>query len=334
VNKLALLAVLLASAPAAAEPFALFSAENGPAHVTPGVCLPEIRSPPPGSTPLKWQDLAHVEASAPGYFGGLGTPCRMWEARMDTSFDTNRVLTERVELARALTLRDYLALVARVSFGAADSTRDSFYVIQGPIFSLGLRTQWPSAKRWFEFGVRVVPNWSGPNDTDPRAQTLALGAVLSSGIADDAAWLPFTDVGWQLYGMFYVRTSAMSGRAGSYYLGALYGGKASVAPMSVASWLGTQHAFIGNLFVDAFLGAPVMGGEQTNLQFGVHAEVSLSSIWPGNELFPILANGYVAWSPKAWVAMRFFGGPALTLGALQTSTQYGARLEFYVPAVP
>lgn len=316
----------------AQTPFTLFDASKTERdRVAVGQCEPLV--PLDKKRAHTWAELATYEELAPGYFGGLGTPCRMWEARFDTSFDTNRILTERVELARALALRDYLSLVARVSFGGAAATKDSFYTIQGPIASLGFRTEWPSAKRWVEFGLRVVPNWSGPNDTDPRMQKLSLGAVLSSAVADDAAWLPFTDVGWQLYGAFYTRTSAFIGPLGSYYLGIVWGGKASLGPMSVATWLGPQKSFIGNLFLDAFVGAPVIGNEQTNLQFGVHAEVSLSSIWPGNELFPMLANGYVAWSPKPWMSLRFFGGPAASLAALDAaSTEYGMRLEIYVPA--
>jgi len=276
--------------------------------------------------------VAEQETTAPGYFNGIGTPCHYWEGRSDTAFDTKRVFTQHFELARAFTWKRYLAVVARVGFGMESDTTESFYTLQGPLASIGLRARAPSSNYWVEFGLRVIPNWSGPNDTDPRALQLALAATLSSGIADDAAWLQLADFGVQIYGAFESRTRRWAGKYMTSFLGAHWGGNASLAPMSVRSWLGPQTAFVGNVFAEGFLGLPVVAKTELNLEVGVHGEVSLSSIWPGNELFPVLGNVYLAWSPKTWVALRVFGGFAGSPTDPQTTnTHYGARLQFFVP---
>jgi hypothetical protein len=271
------------------------------------------------------------QASAPGSFNGIATPCRYWQTTSDLSFDTHRVLTQRDELARAFSIRAHLAAVARVSFGFASLTNQSFYTVQGPLFSLGVRARSRNANYWVEFGLRFVPNWPGPNDTDPRTQQLALAATLSSGIADDAAWLPLSDFGWQLYGAFESRTPPLLAHGTIAYMGATWGGKASITPMNVTTWLGPQSGFIGNVYVDAFVGLPLLLGVPLNMQLGLHGELSLSTIWPGTELFPALGNVYVGWAPKTWFQMRIFGGPGAALTDTKNANMhYGARLEFFL----
>jgi hypothetical protein len=326
-------AALLAATTARADPLDLFD----PPHATRSIGADVCRQSPVEEDLSAYDEhvrhrlVVRQESTLPGFFNGIGTPCRYWEARSDTAFDTHRVFTQHFELARAFTIRRYLTAVARVGFGAEADTTESFYSIQPPIVSLGVRDRSPSADYWAEFGIRVIPNISGPNDTDPRRQQLALAATLSSGIADDAAWLPFSDFGWQLYGAFQARTPRWAGRYGTVFFGLVWGGQASLTPMSVRSWLGPQTGFIGNAFVDFFLGAPVIAHAPANLELGLHGEISLSSIWPGDELFPALANLFVAWSPKSWFAVRAFAGVAGSPVGPPPGVHYGTRLEFYVP---
>ncbi len=280
--------------------------------------------------------LAHEpeSARAPGYFNGIGTGGRMWEAQTSTSFDTNRVFTERIDLAVAVPIKFISPLVTgvvRAGFGGNADTTTGFYGIQGPIFSFGIRDRSKDANFWVEFGVRLLPNYSSPNDTSPAAQQAALRSTFSSGIADDAAWLPLADFGTQIYASFQSRTSAWSpGNGTSVYFGATYGGRASLAPLDVKTWLGPQTGFIGNVYLDVFFGIPVLWNKAANTQVGVHGELSLSSIWPGSDPFPIVGNAFVGWSPKSWFEMRVFAGFSGSANN-PNDNQYGARLAFFVP---
>ncbi len=195
-----------------------------------------------------------------------------------------------------------------------------------------MRDRSASDQYWIEFGFRVIPNWKSPNDDDPRMLSLALAASLSSGTADDARWLDFSDFGFQLYGMIQSRTEPWVTRCSTLLLGAVYGGEASLWPLSVRSWLGPQTGVIGNAFLEVFVDAPVLFHTATNLQIGAHGEASLSSIWPGNDPFPVLGNVFLGWSPAKWLSARVFGGIAGSPnGTVATNYPYGVRLEFFVP---
>jgi hypothetical protein len=272
------------------------------------------------------------EAHLPGYFNGVGTTGRYWELASDSAFGTRRVFTQRFDLARALTLRGPLTLVVRANFGGDAAVDRGEAALQGPIFALGLRDHSASDSYAVEFGVRLIPSWSGPSDSDPTALQLALAATLTSGIADDARWLSFSDTGFQIYASFESRTEPFDLHALRLWLGARYGGEASLVPMKVRSWLGPQTGFIGNAFFEFTVGLPHVGNADTNVEIGSHAEVSLSSIWPSDDAFPFVANAFVGWSPVTWVSLRVFGGAALLPTAkVAPETQYGLRLAFYLP---
>lgn len=291
--------------------------------------------PAPFTTFPKNVDREPMTATEPEFFNGLGTKGRRWSVETNTSFDTNRVFTERFELAVAIPIKPISPLVtavARASFGGNADTVSGFYGIQGPILSLGLRDRSKSANYWVEFGLRMLPNYSSPHDTEPSAQQAAFRSTLSSGIADDAAWLPLSSFGAELYAAFQSRTDPWRMLHTSiFYFGAMYGGNASLAPLAVKTWLGPQNGFVGNLFLEIFLGVPELAGWQGNLQFGAHGEASLSSIWPGNQPFPALVNGFVAWSPKSWFALRVFAGVSGSPLGGGIDNQYGTRLAFFVP---
>ena len=272
------------------------------------------------------------EAYLPGYFNDIGTTGRYWELASDSAFGTSRVFTQRFDLARALTLRGPLALVVRANFGADAAVDRGESALQGPIFALGLRDHSTSGSYTVEFGVRLIPSWSGPSDSVPAALQLALAATLTSGIADDARWLSFSDTGFQIYGTFESRTDTFDVRWLRLWLGTRYGGEASLLPMKVRSWLGPQTGFIGNAFVEFALGLPRIADADTNVQIGAHAEVSLSSIWPSDDAFPFVANAFVGWSPVTWLSLRVFSGAALLPTAkVAPETQYGLRVAFYIP---
>lgn len=270
-------------------------------------------------------------ATEPAYFNGIGTPRRSWELQADAAFSTSRVATGRLELGHAFTL-DLLSIVVRVDVATDTNTLDGVYAIHGPIPSLGLRARTRDANEWIEVGLRLLPTWKGPNDTDPSALNLSLGASLASGSADDARWLSFSRVGWQLYGAIQARTSnLLPPSLGTLFLGSLYGGDISLSPLEVRSWLGPQNGLIGNAFVELFVGFPCLGAWRAQMQAGVHADASLSSIWPGSDLFPYEANVFVGWSPVPWFAARAFGGLAGAVGsnAIPGSNPYGIRLIAY-----
>ncbi len=292
-----------------------------------------------GETPFaifpKSTDGEPASATEPGYFNGIGTKGRYWEIQSNTSFDTNRILTERVELASAIPLKfisPLVTLVARASFGANTDVNSSIYGIQGPIVSLGLRDRSKSANYWVEFGLRALPNYSSPHDTEPAAQQLALRSTFSSGIADDAAWLPLSSFGAQIYLSFQSRFHEWTWCHNStFFAGAQFGGAGSLAPLAVKTWLGPQNGFVGNVYVELFIGSLRLGGSPANLELGVHGEASLSSIWPGNEPLPVVGNVFVGWSPKSWVSVRIFGGLSGAPTVAPVDNQYGTRIAFFVP---
>lgn len=295
---------------------------------------PRARADTPFAIFPKTLDGEPCSARAPGYFNGLGTSGRMWEAESNTSFDTNRVFTEHLDLAVAMPVRwisPLVTAVVRASAGVNTDALTGVYGIHGPILSFGVRDRSLDDTFWLEFGVRVLPNYPSPNDTNPATMRAALRSTLSSGIGDDAAWLPLSDFGSQIYALFQSRTKPWAMWYGTrLYFGAQYGGNASLAPLAVKTWLGPQTGFIGNAFLDVFFGVPVLWGKAANTQIGIHGDASLSSIWPGDQPFPFVANVFFAWSPKSWFQMRLFGGVA---GAVSGpyDNQYGVRLALFAP---
>ena len=110
--------------------------------------------------------------------------------------------------------------------------------------------------------------------------------------------------------------------------GALYGGQVSLAPMQIQSWLGPQNGVIGNALVELYAGAPRLAHRDIRVQIGVHADVSLSSIWPGDESLPMHLDGYFGWNPLPGVIARFFYGFAGSpLGSW--TNPYGMRVEYF-----
>jgi hypothetical protein len=270
----------------------------------------------------------------PGYFGGLGTFGRTWQIQSDTAFDTKRVFTQRFEVARAVPWIGELAVVIRTDVATDAALPQGTYGLQGPIASVGVRDQSASGEYWLEFGVRLIFPWLGPDDRRPSTQQLALSATLASGLADDARWLPFSDLGMQIYGAIRTQTEPLGNYAWTLLPGMLYGGEASLWPLRVQSWLGPQTGFVGNAFLELFLGLPRIASWDANVRVGAHGEVSLSTIWPTGVPFPMSANGFIAWSPEYCFAARLFIGLAGSPGAsniVPMSEQYGARVEAYFP---
>jgi hypothetical protein len=269
----------------------------------------------------------------PGYFNGLGTRGHGWEVQSDTTFSTSRTATQRFALGHAFPFNRLFAVVARVDTGADSDTTSGLYAIHGPLVSIGIRDRSKDANHSIEIGVRLIPSWNGPNDTDPAALGLSLGASLSSANADDARWLSFATFGWQVYGVIQNRTNALFiGSWGTLVFGTTYGGEVSLAPLEVRTWLGPQEGVIGNAFWELFADAPRLGGSDANIQIGVHGEASLSSIWPADTPLPLGGNAFVGWSPKNWFAARVFAGIAgSAVGGSAVSNPYGVRLVFYVP---
>lgn len=281
-------------------------------------------------------------ATAPGYFNGIGSNERTWEIRTDTAFGTNRVLAQRVELARALRVTDVLGGVLRVNFGGADDTHTGVYVLQGPLISLGARFAAPTENFVLELGGRVIPPYPGPNDRDPRALALARDATITSGLADDAAWLSFDSTAGQIYVSVLSRMCVYggvgaplpdhaAGRKPCLFLpGIFYGGAASLfGSAAIPSWLGPQRGLVGNVFAELFVTVPRLA-EIRGLQLGVHADASLSTIWDGDHPFPISLTGFIGWSPAHWLSVRVFSGTAGTPKGILTMP-YGLRLQFYLP---
>ncbi|MFO0587451.1 MAG: hypothetical protein U0441_07925 [Polyangiaceae bacterium] len=286
----------------------------------------------PDSVPRQKIGGETLECYWPGYFNGLGACNRTWEIRLDSSFDTNRVGTGRVEIAAAWRRNVGWAWIFRTSMGLAGAVNTGSVVLKGPIVSVGVRQQTKSGKVAFELGLRLIPGWNGPHEGDTEGQNLAFGATLSSGLADDARWLPFAETGVQLYTSLLTRTRDwVPVRGTQVYFGALYGGQGSLFPMKVRTWVGSQTGFIGNVFVDVFTGILKYVGRPANLQVGLHGEVSLSTIWPASRPLPLLGNVYVAWSPKDWISARVFGGVSLSPLVQVPDLQYGLRTELYVP---
>jgi hypothetical protein len=280
---------------------------------------------------------------AGAFLNGLGAKDRMWELSSDTGFGAARVFTERIEAARALQIPgSTIAITLRVGVGADAATNTGFYALQGPTASIGFKHQTEPGDFSFEAGFRILPGWSGPGDSEPAAQQLALGATLASGIADDARWLPLNSTGVQLYLEIQSRTRPHPFKWATVLFGTRYGGAGSIMPIEIRSWLGPQREFVANVYAEVFFAVADIRVRNVSdasaksypirAQVGVHVDASLSSIWPGNDPFPLVVNGFLGWSPAKWLAIRAFLGTSGSLqGAVPFALQYGLRLQFYLP---
>ena len=277
----------------------------------------------------------------PGWFTTLGSKDRLWELRSDTAFGTARAFTERVELAHFFSLSHFLeetndriigeqfGIVTRASFGIADDTLTGIYNPLGPLPAIGVRFRTVSDAEWIELGIRALVPYPGPSNALPGMQALAFKAATSSGIADDAAWLPLESWGSQLYLATQARTSACRALGAWTALGAAGGGAISLGSVNVTTWLGPQPTFIGNAFMEVFVDLQRWATTTLNLQVGVHGEVSLSAIWPGRNSMPVLVNGFLGWSPHSSFALRLFYGIGESVLAGNTFQQYGVRAQLY-----
>lgn len=267
------------------------------------------------------------------YLNGIGAPGRCWEITSDTSFGNRRVFTQRFEVARAFKVpRRSLAAVLRVGFGGDAQVNTGAYAIQGVEVAVGLK-HYPLSGFSLEYGLRLIPGWSGPQDREAEIQALALGATLTSGLGNDPAWLPFSKTGLQLYVDFQTRSGMWVLSPGwALMLGARYGGSTSLGDFQVHTWLGPQTAFIGNVYVEAYLGAPLLRDVLTSLQLGLHVDVSISSIWPGAQAFPLAWYGYIGWAPLSWFSFRAHIGNGMSLGSKDVPVlMYGLRLQLALP---
>jgi hypothetical protein len=118
----------------------------------------------------------------------------------------------------------------------------------------------------------------------------------------------------------------------SWFVGVLYGAKVTNGTVQVTTWLGPENQFVGNAFVELFMGVPRIYKAPINGELGVHVDASLSNVWPGVDPFPAVLNGFVSWSPERWISARLFYGIAGSPGGkIPATQQYGARLQFYLP---
>lgn len=294
-------------------------------------------APDGGTLPTAVADPQCLDtASDPGFFNGIGTPGRSWELRSDTAFSTTRVFTEVIAIGHVFVwgANGRFGLAAHIEAGGDEDTVTGLYSLRRPIVSLGFWTRSQDANYVVEAGIRVIPNTGVPDDSKPGALALAYDATLVSGIADDAQWLSFSDWGYQIYGRVQSRTAPFDAFVGTFAVGEQFGGQISLAPLSVRTWLGPQQGVIGNAFVDAFLDLRTLFRSDLNLQLGAHAEVSLSSVWSGEDPLPLGVSGYVGWSPVPWVAARAnvlgWAGSVGTTASPGTNP-YGVRVSFFVP---
>jgi hypothetical protein len=271
-----------------------------------------------------------VPAPDPGLFDTLGADGKNWEIQTDATLSTRRVATERLDIGAYWRRTPLYGFVLRISQGMAQDAMSGIYSINGFIPSLGMRFQSMSGHEWIEFGLRVIPPWSSPHDTEPGALRLALDATRTSGQADDTRWLPFDSTGYQAYFALTARLPLWDS-PGAWLIGARYGGQTSLTPLTVKTWLGSEQGIVGNTFLDLFLTVPRFADCVANVQVGGHGEVSLSSVWSGNDALPLAANGYIAWSPKTWIQARTFYGLSYLPLAKDTVNMYGVRVAFYVP---
>lgn len=308
------------------------------------------RADEPAAVPLRGlpdepaRDTDRPRPGDPVFAGGLGSPGRTWEIESDGTFSTTRVATGRMAVAGFYRFSNPLTapvgFVLRVDGALASDTTTNSYSINGPKIALGLRAVTPRSDAEIEFGGRLLMPWVDPDATNPKALRLALAATLSSGIADDAEWLAVEHTGFQIYLMVHERLPIHFRDRGVMLLGVRYGGRSSLAPVAVPTWLGTEDGIVANVYLDAYLGFPrwnllFKGLRDLDLELGAHTEASLSSIWPGESTLPVAAEPYLLWSPRTWVSVRVFYGWALPAVSLTTgggtSNPYGLRLTFYVP---
>lgn len=317
--------------PSALPVLKLFDAEDLQAH-------PQQQKEPSARLLFYGEQKAAVAAQleaapepGPEYLNGIGAPGRCWELTSDTAYSAYRVLTERIELGRALKIRRYLSVVVRARIGVDGSFASGAVAYQALVPSLGLRHQPHLDGYALEAGVRLLPAWGGPRGSNqPRMQVLALNATLTSGLGSDGTWLPLSTTGVQLYIDVLSRTKVLSTPPAALVFGARYGGEFLVSTAMVRTWLGPQSAFIANAWFEGFTAFTRMGHLPMPVQVGVHADVSLSSIWPGDTLFPVVFGAFVGWSPQRWVALRGFVGFGTSATSRPQATG-GVRLQFYVP---
>jgi len=278
----------------------------------------------------------------PGSFNGLGSCGRATEIRIGSSFSTSGTLTQPLELAHAFPVTGHFAVVTRLTAAADEDTTTGAYALRGlPIVAIAGRERSKDENYWVEIGGRVLWPSTGPNDSTPNAQRLALNAALSSGAADDALWLPFTRVGFQAYGDVQWRSPKLVDAHWPFtwlknsQVGTEFGGVTSLPPLAVHSYLGPQEGIVANTYLELFTVTPSLFGDGTNVRLGVHGEVSLSSIWPANGVFPALGSIFVDWSPRLWISARVWVGAGVAqapgLSALPATYPVGLRLQLYLP---
>lgn len=291
-----------------------------------------LETPSNEAKPMAPEDVP--PALPPGYFGDIGTEGRWWQIHTDTSLtdSRDRVFTQRLLIARAFRLTGELSVVGRVSMATETIAAQGVYGIQGPIPSLGVRDQTESGSFSIEVGLKLLPNWTSPDESLPSAQKLALDSTLSSGIGDDAQWLPLADVNFQIYALVRSQIDPFGSTAWTFVPGVQYGGEASLLPVYVQSWLGPQAGFVGNVFLELYFTAPRLANHDANLRVGGHGDLSLSTIWPAGVPFPVVGNAFLEWSPEYWFSARIFSGVGGSPGAGQAvNGQYGFRLDAFLP---
>lgn len=299
-----------------------------------GGCGKRVAPPLTGDPFDLFAETEKAEDERLHYLNGIGSPGRCWEVTADVAFGYRLVFTSRAEIARAVKFEGKtLSLMLRVRAGLNADVTNSTYGIQGTLPSLGLRHQSSSGRFSLEMGLRVVPGFGGPNDAKPETQALALDSILSSLIASDAGWLPFSNTGVMFYADIHSRSGVTDwGRYVSTLVGMRYGGEVSIGNQEIRTWLGPQHGMIGNAYAELFVAVPTLLGEQMGFQFGFHADTSLSSIWPADQVLPLVVAGYFEWSPATWISLRAYGGTGGSPEALEFFRPfYGLRLRFYVP---
>ncbi|MBK7864204.1 MAG: hypothetical protein IPJ65_37530 [Archangiaceae bacterium] len=291
--------------------------------------------PPPAPTQASsfdekvLSDADQREAEMLGYLDGVGFLGRENEATVEVAYGSKQIATTRLELAHAFPISGKLLhVVARV--GAGMATDFHALGLHGFTAALGLRHITGKGHFFVEVGARFLGGWQGIHGDRPEAQTLALGATLTSGAADDARWLPLRSSGLQLYVDFLSRSKPMGyDHSGFFVAGFHYGGQATVVPPAVSTWLGSEPQFVGNVFIEAFLSFATRQGTPVRLTTGAHVDLSLSSIWPSNVPFPVVLDLFFEWHPAwvSWLSLRAFGGLAVSLGAFGDKIgQGGLRL--------
>ncbi|UJR86420.1 hypothetical protein [Sandaracinus amylolyticus] len=232
-----------------------------------------------------------------GYFAGLGDPARNISLELEGRVGVGPIGALRAQVRGALPITPLVALSAGIAAGASFGPNAD--ILRAPAIDVGVVMHSPCGEWRGEASIAwMTPTAEGAT---PAQLDLSMRTALLMGPADDALWFPRTGGGgWRASAAFELRSDPFAGDAALVVSGGL---GIRLGQAWIATWLGNQEGLTGGLAAQLFLGSAAL-----QMRWGARADVSISSIWPGGDVFPISVDGVWGWEPIRELQIELFGG--------------------------